>query len=598
MLINNTTHSIEVAYSQKIIFRIIKSNSYKYLKFDDIDLPRYSFYYISRTNVSSSLIQKIKSRLNNANVEKAFHALDGPCMILIIDNKNKIIRIAGDKIGHCKIYWHKNDNIINCSLSVNSLVSQYDQKEKINRDVLSSYMRFGYISAPHSIYTNIHKLVPGAYLEVAIDSHGIKTRIKNYYDFEKTISLLVYSDCSDDSSKTNNLENILVNNIKDSLNGRIGVFLSGGIDSSLITAIAQKHYDAKVPTFTIGFKEKDFNESDDASAIANYLNTEHINIIASPHDALRIIKKLFTVYDEPFADSSQIATLLAFELASQSVDVVLGGDGADELFGGYTPLQFAPQLWDRISKLPYASRRLISSFIVSLINALRYAGFLGTYFLSKNNVSNKIRQLIKLSSILGARNQRELFLNLSSSWNKPDDLVLGATEVSTFYYPNKYLKDIDDFQLYMMALSTCQYLPFNGLVKVDAAAAYTGVNALTPFLTNEIFDLAWYMQKDLKIKNGVGKWPVREILYTYIPRSLVDKPKKGFSVPIGEWLKGPLKEWANDMLDPSTLKRQGYLNHHLVDKTWQYHLNGHVDNGSKLWKVLMFQEWFAQRYER
>jgi len=325
-----------------------------------------------------------------------------------------------------------------------------------------------------------------------------------------------------------------------------------------------------IRTFTIGFQEAGFNEAEHAKAVAQHLGTRHTELYVRPEDALAVIPKLPHIYCEPFADSSQIPTFLVSQLAKRHVTVALTGDAGDELFGGYNPYQFAPRLWSKINKIPLPLRKLTVQAISGL------------------PVPAKLHKLI---DVLATSSREELYRSLISHWKQPEQLVIGASEPATMLNIPQAWPATDCFEHWMMAMDAQTYMVDDNLVKVDRAAMANSLETRVPLLDYRVVELAWRMPLNLKIRDEKGKWLLREVLYRHVPRELIERPKKGFSIPLATWLRGPLRDWANSLLDESRLKREGYFTAEPIIKKWQEHLSGTRDNSRLLWSVLMFQAW-------
>jgi len=352
-----------------------------------------------------------------------------------------------------------------------------------------------------------------------------------------------------------------------------GAFLSGGVDSSTIvaamTALQAAH---TVKTFTIGFHEPRYNEAEHAKAIAQHLKTDHTELYVTPEEARAVIPQLPHFYDEPFGDSSQIPTLLVCKLARKSVTVSLSGDAGDELFGGYSRYTGAMRVWNKIGKIPRALR-------AGLSQVAELAG-LG-------------KRINNLPDLLGAASPEELYRQLMSNDKHPTRLVLGSSEPPIAMTTPSQWADVPDFAHRMMFFDLVGYLPDEMMVKLDRAALGVSLEGRVPLLDHRIIEFAWRLPLRMKIRNGQGKWILRQVLYRHVPRELIERPKQGFGVPIDAWLRGPLREWAENLLDESRLAREGYLQPKIIRQRWAEHLSGRRDWHFHLWDVLMFQAWLA-----
>jgi len=336
----------------------------------------------------------------------------------------------------------------------------------------------------------------------------------------------------------------------------------------------QRQSSQPVRTFAIGFNETGYNEAEHALAVARHLGTDHTELYVSSADALAVIPRLSQMYCEPFADSSQIPTFLVSQMARQHVTVALSGDAGDELFGGYNPYQFAPRIWKHLSKLPVSVRKLAAS----TLSALPMPG--------------KVR---KLMEVLPAASREDFYRLLMSHWKQPEALVMAAHEPLTQLSSPQAWPVTESFANWMMAMDAQTYMTDDILVKVDRAAMANSLETRVPMLDHRVVELAWRIPLSLKIRDGKGKWVLREMLYRHVPRELIDRPKKGFSIPLATWLRGSLRGWAEALLDESRLQREGYFNAAPVRRVWLEHLHSKADHSTKLWSILMFQAWLEEQ---
>jgi asparagine synthase (glutamine-hydrolysing) len=364
----------------------------------------------------------------------------------------------------------------------------------------------------------------------------------------------------------------------------LGAFLSGGIDSSIITALMQSQSERPVKTFTIGFSETRFDEAPYAKAVAEHLKTDHTELYVSPQKAAAIIPELPTIYDEPFADSSQIPTFLVSQLARQQVTVALSGDGGDELFGGYNRYIRGPQIWKFLSMTPTGMRRIAARMILSIHAMYKVTGS------SASSASWLAQKLENYYDKIGVGNEKEFYRLLCSVNPHPELMVLGGAPIKERFGS---APDALPYAEWMMLQDGLNYFPNDILTKVDRAAMANSLETRTPFTDPELITFAWQLPITMKLHPGKGKWLLRQLLYRYVPKALIERPKTGFSVPIGAWLRGPLRSWAEDLLAVDTLKRQGYLNPAAVQAMWHTHQSGQRDMEHKIWNVLMFQTWLA-----
>jgi asparagine synthase (glutamine-hydrolysing) len=481
------------------------------------------------------------------------------------------------------------------------------------RQALAQYLRFMYVPAPRSIYEGVYKLEPGCLLTVqgtppdrapaqplrAGDAHG-SLAVQRWWSLGETVEQGAAQQLDDAPEAVCQLETTLSRAVaQQSLaDVPLGAFLSGGVDSSTIVALMQKQSSRPVKTFTIGFDESGFDESPHALAVARHLGTEHHEMRVTSRMAQEVIPSLPWMYDEPFADSSQIPTHLVCSAARQHVTVALSGDAGDELFGGYNRYFWGPRIWSRLCVLPFPLRRALGSAIaavpVAVLNAARLP--------QGDGLGGVVRlgdKLHKLAARLHAvQSLDDLYLSLVSEWSDPAAIVRGANG-EQIVEPPSLLDDplpnrgVEYQPLSMMLRDALSYLPDDILVKVDRAAMAVGLETRVPFLDHRVVELAWSLPLQMKIRDGQSKWALRQVLYKHVPRELIERPKAGFAVPVGQWLRGPLRDWAEALLDENRLRDEGYFNPEPIRAAWRQHLSGRRDWTARLWSVLMFQSWLA-----
>jgi asparagine synthase (glutamine-hydrolysing) len=374
----------------------------------------------------------------------------------------------------------------------------------------------------------------------------------------------------------------------------LGAFLSGGVDSSTVVALMQAQSSRPVKTFTIGFSEEDYNEAVHAKAVARHLGTEHTELYVSAQQAMEVIPRLPGLYCEPFADSSQIPTFLVSQLAKQHVTVSLSGDAGDELFCGYNRYQLTEKLWHKLALVPAQLRASVAEGITALSPAAwdRLAGIIpgaGRYAALGD-------KLHKGAGVLASTTVDELYMGMVSHLRSPADWVIGGQEPPT--HLTGLRPDLDGLGAVerMMALDTISYLPDDILVKVDRAGMGVSLESRVPFLDHRLVEFAWSLPLTYKLREGQTKWPLRQVLYRHVPRELIDRPKMGFGVPLHDWLRGPLRDWAEDLLGEVRLQREGYFHPAPIRKIWAEHLSGRRNWMAQLWNVLMFQAWLEANH--
>lgn len=508
-------------------------------------------------------------------IENTLKACVGMFALALWDRQEQRLTLARDRMGEKPLYWGFQNETLLFGSELKALKAHPAFEAEIDRNALALFLRHNYIPAPYSIYKGIEKLRAGHYLNIQQDSCGgfIQEQPTAYWNLNNAVEAGIADPFQgSDQQAIDALEGQLRQSVSDQMLADVplGAFLSGGIDSSTIVALMQQQSTEAIRTFTIGFQEAGFNEAEHAKAVAQHLGTRHTELYVRPEDALAVIPKLPHIYCEPFADSSQIPTFLVSQLAKRHVTVALTGDAGDELFGGYNPYQFAPRLWSKINKIPLPLRKLTVQAMSGL------------------PVPAKLHKLI---DVLATSSREELYRSLISHWKQPEQLVIGASEPATMLNIPQAWPATDCFEHWMMAMDAQTYMVDDNLVKVDRAAMANSLETRVPLLDYRVVELAWRMPLNLKIRDEKGKWLLREVLYRHVPRELIERPKKGFSIPLATWLRGPLRGWANSLLDESRLKREGYFTAEPIIKKWQEHLSGARDNSRLLWSVLMFQAW-------
>jgi asparagine synthase (glutamine-hydrolysing) len=524
-------------------------------------------------------------------IENTIKKMNGMFAFALWDKKEKKLCIARDRAGIKPVYFGVQNDILFFASELKALRVNDFFKKEIDADALASFFRFNYIPAPYSIYKNIKKLKPAHY--AVIDS-SLNVNIHCYWDIKKiTEEGAIYDYKLSEKEAISDLETLLLDSVKKMMVADVplGAFLSGGIDSTTVTALMQKQSSVPVKTFTIGFDDNDYNEAKYAKDIANYLGTEHMELYVTPKEAQNVIPKLPDIYDEPFSDSSQIPTFLVSQLTKKYVTVSLSGDGGDELFGGYTRYFMANNIRKRISVLPHFSRIMLAK-IITLLSPEAWNIFLKKIehiFPAKYRQTLYGDKLYKLANILNSKNPDEIYKGLVSHFNAQENLVLGSKEPLTVL-DDKSVEFVD-FNDRMMFYDLITYLPDDILTKVDRASMSVSLEARVPLLDHRVVEFSKTIPLSFKIRDGKGKWILRQVLNNYVPKKMLDRPKMGFGIPIGDWLRGPLKDWADDLLNENKIKNDGLLNYKPIKELWSEHLNGKRNWQYHLWDVLMFQAW-------
>ena len=479
------------------------------------------------------------------------------------------------------------------------------------RQALAQYMRFMYVPAPLSIYQGIYKLEPGCVLTIAgappaeapaqplppAAAHG-SLSLRRWWALADVVQAGAKNQLTDEVEAVDALEQRLADAVRlQSLaDVPLGAFLSGGVDSSAIVALMQQQSTRPVKTFTVGFEEAGFDESPHARAVAKHLGTDHAELFVTAAEAQAVISQLPAMYDEPFADSSQIPTHLVCRAARQHVTVALSGDAGDELFGGYNRYFWGPRIWAKLAWMPYPVRQALGV----AISAMPVAGWdalsrpLNAMLPGGKGIARAGDKAHKLAARLtNVRSLDDLYLSLVTEWQDPASVVRvesghdGAGDFTV-------TENLDPVER-MMYLDSMTYLPDDILCKVDRAAMATSLETRVPFLDHRVAELAWQMPLGMKIKGGQGKWVLRQVLYKHVPRELIDRPKAGFGIPVGQWLRGPLRPWAESLLAEKRLQQEGYFYPAPIRQKWAEHLTGQRDHTASLWAVLMFQAWLSEQ---
>jgi asparagine synthase (glutamine-hydrolysing) len=510
------------------------------------------------------------------------------------DAHTKVLTLARDRLGEKPLYYGWAGQTLLFGSELKALLAHPACEVRVDRNALVAFMRYGYVPAPQSIYEGIYKLPPATLLHLSRSRRDEAEPVAYWslLDVAREGMRSPFEGSDDEALELLGARLSEAVSLQQMSDVPLGAFLSGGVDSSTIVALMQAQSARPVHTFTIGFETTQIDEAVYAKAVARHLGTDHTELYVTAKQAQAVIPRLPRLYDEPFGDSSQIPTFLVSQLARQQVTVSLSGDGGDELFGGYNRHGWArranrvpmwlrrvgetglralsPQQWDRVYE---AIRPVLPSAL-----QLRMPG----------------HKAHKLADVLEVQSEAELYQRLVSIWSNPADVVVGGADAADQHKAWNALADFTSIEAAMMALDTLGYLPDDILCKVDRAAMGCSLETRVPFLDHRVVALAWQMPLHMKIRNGQGKWILRQLLDRHVPRALIERPKMGFAVPIGTWLRGPLRDWGEELLSESRLRREGYLEPGVIRERWAEHLSGRLDCQYPLWNVLMFQAWLSE----
>lgn len=539
-------------------------------------------------------------------VKLALERVFGMFAFGVWDRAERRLYLARDRFGEKPLYygWTKEAFVFASELKALRCSPGFDNR--IARDVVALYLQFCYVPAPYAIYQNIYKLEPGCVLSMTLADASVPfstapfapcTRsggfqIERYWSLPDVARRGLADPITSEGEAVEQLESALANAVRRQCISDVplGAFLSGGIDSSTIVALMQAQATRPVRTFTIGFHDAAFNEAEHAKAVAKHLGTDHTEMYVTPQEAQEVIPRLPQLYSEPFADASQIPTHLVAQIARQHVTVALSGDAGDELFAGYNRYFWGRRIWSRLSWMPLVARRRLGAAIQKIPVGTWDA--IGVKIPGPSRVARLGEKAHKLAHRLRTVQDLDgLYRSLVMQWNSEDGIVPGARPLPTLLDSPALVRDVPEAENRMMLWDALTYLPDDILQKVDRAAMGVSLETRVPFLDPRVAELAWRIPLHMKIRHGKGKWVLRQVLYKHIPRELIERPKAGFGVPIHQWLRGALRDWAENLLDEVRLRQEGFFDVELVRETWARHVNGTHDETAKLWAVLMFQAW-------
>jgi asparagine synthase (glutamine-hydrolysing) len=515
-------------------------------------------------------------------LEASIRQFNGMFAIAVWDRKQRVLQLVRDRLGVKPLYYGWCNDVFLFGSELKALRAHPAFDAVIDRDSLSLFLRHSYIPVPHSIYKNINKLAPGTILSMPVDGGRQDGAITTYWSAHDAVEQGKRDPFRGRPEEAvSELDTLLRESVRLRMIADVplGAFLSGGIDSSAIVALMQAQSNIPVRTFTIGFHEGGYNEAVYAKAVARHLGTEHTELYITPEAAMAVIPGLPTLYDEPFSDPSQIPTYLVSKLAREHVTVSLSGDGGDELFGGYTRYARSNSVWSLMGRMPFSARRAAG-------------GFFSRVRLPENQPFALNDKFYYLAEMLKSDQADEIYQRVMSHWAQPDNIVIGGHEPLTLLRTPDAWPAIPEFIQRMMYLDLITYLPDDILVKLDRASMGVSLEGRVPYLDDHrVAEFAWRLPLDYKIRGSVGKWILRQVLYRYVPKEMVERPKMGFGIPVAGWLRGPLRDWAESLLNENRLSEEGYFNPEPIRQKWSEHLSDKYNWQYYLWDVLMFQAW-------
>lgn len=528
-------------------------------------------------------------------IQQSIVRFNGMFAFALWDREERSLYLVRDRLGEKPLYYGFMGNSFLFGSELKALRAHSDFRGEIDRDALILLMRYNCIPTPYSIYKGIFKLPPGTILKIAQDSRDLCAPIP--YWSAKEVAELGIANPFNGTERDAIIE--LDKLLREAIGLRmladvpLGAFLSGGIDSSTIVALMQAQSYKPVKTFSIGFHEDSYNEANHAKRVAQYLGTEHTELYVTSEEAMAVIPTLPTLYDEPFSDSSQIPTFLVSSLAKKHVTVCLSGDAGDELFGGYNRYFWGRRIWNSIGWMPASFRNTLARALTAISPETwdQWFSRFGELLPAKLKQRQSGDKLHKLAEVLAVESPKAMYRCLVSHWKQPGGLVLEGEEPANLFSDQVRLKDSHDFTDWMMYMDLVSYLLDDILVKIDRASMSVNLEARVPFLDHRIVEFAWKIPLEMKLRDGEGKWLLRQVLYKYVPKELIERPKWGFGIPLDTWLRGPLREWAETLLGEQRLNKEGFFNSRLIREKWQEHLSGKRNWQYHLWDVLVFQAW-------
>ncbi|MCT7961876.1 asparagine synthase (glutamine-hydrolyzing) [Laspinema sp. D1] len=528
-------------------------------------------------------------------LESAVKRFNGMFAFALWDREERVLHLGRDRFGEKPLYYTWVGKTFLFGSELKALKAYPGFSPQIDRNALALYLRHNYIPAPYSIYQGVYKLTPASVLSVSPKNQAVAQPVSYWSVSSVAQSGIDTPFHGADAEAIEQLDTLLRKSVSLRMMADVplGAFLSGGVDSSSVVALMQAQSSQPVKTFSIGFYEDSYNEAAYAKAVAQHLGTDHTEYYVTPKEAIEVIPKLPILYDEPFSDSSQIPTFLVSQLARKYVTVSLSGDAGDELFYGYERYFVGNNIWSKIAWLPFPIRTAMANSLRSLSPAMWNStlGRFNALLPVKDKSSDIGHKIHTLANFLNLSDFEDFYKYLISHWKEAESLVWGAKELSTVFSDREFLSKLPPGSQRMMYLDSISYLPDDILVKLDRASMGASLEGRIPFLDPELVEFSWRIPLSMKIRHGQGKWLLRQVLYQYVPQNLIERPKMGFGVPIGDWLRGDLRDWAEELLDENKLRQEGFLNPQPIRQKWKEHLEGKRDWSGYIWDILMFQSW-------
>lgn len=537
--------------------------------------------------------ETLLASLRHWGVQGALERINGMFAFALWDVAERTLVLARDRMGEKPLYYGRSGESFLFGSELKALAAHPQWCGEVNRNALALYLRHNYVPAPWSIYQGISKLPPAHFVVIRESGHSVGEPVC-YWNLGQVAQQGVAAATGFADAMADELDALLRDAIKRRMTADVplGAFLSGGYDSTMVAALMQEQSEKPIKTFTIGFHETAYNEATHAKAVAAHLGTDHTELYVTPEDAIAVIPKLPTIYDEPFSDSSQIPTYLVSQLARQHVTVALSGDGGDELFYGYSRYPKAAALCQQMHLIPTPIRKLVSQCAMRMPTGM--VELLMDCLPRRMRINQIGTRLPLLAQFLTEPSPERLYQQLVSHWKTPSKVVLSGKEPDTLFLQSERLPPIGISEKFMF-LDMLSYLPDDILTKVDRASMAVGLEARVPMLDHRLVEFSWRVPMQYKYRNGQGKWLLRQVLHRYVPQSLMERPKMGFGVPIEHWLRGPLREWAEELLDERRLREEGFFDPAPIRRMWAQHQQAKQGWHYYLWDVLMFQAWRAEQ---